>query len=249
MGTVQELSVLKGGNRYIDFQPLHRILEENINRGCGDKTAIISTDFHKIERNISYSTLNSNANRLARFFLQQIGERKLDSNRDGDWIIAVCMAPSDELLTTLLAIWKTGAAYLPIDPSFPANRIEHILNEAEPVLVIYDKKNIDTKLFGNTAAMPYDNCEQQSATLDGANIAVNQTVTGDKGIDLLGLVLYTSGSTGVPKGTVLIYSLLRSYFKVKCMLRSDQLLRHCLVFCCDCRVGLEMEPNMFVVAV
>lgn len=48
------------------------------------------------------------------------------------------MAPSDKLIITLLAIWKAGCAYLPLDPTFPKNRIEHILNESKPVLVIYD---------------------------------------------------------------------------------------------------------------
>ena len=71
---------------------------------------------------------------------------KNKANQDGDWIIAVCMMPSDNLVKVLLAIWKAGAAYLPLDPTFPPNRIEHILNESKPVLVIYDNE-IGIKLF------------------------------------------------------------------------------------------------------
>lgn len=63
---------------------------------------------------------------------------KSKPNGDGDWIVAVCMTPSDYLITTLLSIWKTGGAYLPLDTNFPPNRIEHILNESKPVLVIHD---------------------------------------------------------------------------------------------------------------
>lgn len=53
-------------------------------------------------------------------------------------MIAVCMSPSDHLVATLLAIWKAGAAYLPLDVTFPLNRIEHIVKESKPVLVIHD---------------------------------------------------------------------------------------------------------------
>lgn len=49
------------------------------------------------------------------------------------------MHPSDYLVITLLAIWKAGCAYLPLDPSFPQARVEHILREAKPVMVIFDE--------------------------------------------------------------------------------------------------------------
>jgi non-ribosomal peptide synthetase component F len=49
------------------------------------------------------------------------------------------MEPSDRLVITLLAVWKTGAAYLPLDPSFPSARVGHILSEAQPVLVVTDE--------------------------------------------------------------------------------------------------------------
>lgn len=201
MGTVQELSIIKGANRTITFQPLHRIIEDRIERGAGEKTAIIINNAQNEEQRISYNEFNANANRLGRFVLERIADKQLGPNQDGDWIIAVCMPPSDELLITLLAIWKAGAAYLPIDPTFPTNRIEHILTEAKPVLVIYDQNSIDSALFAPTSdAVSYTLCQRQFSDYDGANIASNQTLTSDKGIDLLGLVLYTSGSTGIPKG-------------------------------------------------
>ena len=59
-------------------------------------------------------------------------------NVDGDIIISVCMKPSIDLIVTLLAIWKMGAAYLPLDVDFPKNRIKHILDESKPVMTITD---------------------------------------------------------------------------------------------------------------
>lgn len=200
MGSVQELSIIKGGQRDFKFQPLHRILEENISGGSGNKPAIIYTDQLKVEQRISYDALNGSANRLAGMLLQQIADRQLQPNQDGDWIIAVCMMPSHELLITLLSIWKTGAAYLPIDPSFPLNRIEHILQESKPVLIIYDQLNVDPTLFAGSNAISFANCQRAALSFAETNICTDRTLTGDKGSALLGLVLYTSGSTGVPKG-------------------------------------------------
>lgn len=122
---------------------------------------------------------------------------KSQPNRDGDYIIAVCMQPSDRLVTTLLAIWKAGAAYLPLDPTFPPNRIEHILNEAQPVLVIHeDYENV--AVFGATPAVSYNDLRKKASDISNANILPQQML--GAGMNELALVLYTSGSTGVPKG-------------------------------------------------
>lgn len=88
---------------------------------------------------MSYDCLNALTNRLARTIVQEM--KAMDRaypNQDGDFIVAVCMAPSDYLVATLLAIWKAGAAYLPLDVSFPTNRIQHILKESNPILIIHD---------------------------------------------------------------------------------------------------------------
>lgn len=214
MGSVQEVSILKGIHRDIPFQPLHRLIEENIAHGCGEKTAIITSALHEIERRITYDEFNETANRIANFLLHQIEQRQMKPNQDGDWIISVCMLPSDELLITLLAIWKTGAAYLPIDPTFPPNRVEHILQEAQPVFVISDHNDINPMLFAHTDVITYDECQRLSMNYDCANIATFRTLTSDKDADLLGIVLYTSGSTGIPKGKQTQFSMPLSPFFV-----------------------------------
>ena len=88
---------------------------------------------------MSYNYLNSLTNRLATTMVQELETlNRTQPNQDGDFVIAVCMAPSDYLVSTLLAIWKAGAAYLPLDVSFPTNRIQHIIGESKPILVIHD---------------------------------------------------------------------------------------------------------------
>lgn len=91
------------------------------------------------ERRHTYEQLDKLTNLLARTIHQEIVNNKLQKNGDGDYIVAVNMVPSDYLVVVLLAIWKSGAAYLPLDHAFPGARIEHIVRESRPSLIIYDK--------------------------------------------------------------------------------------------------------------
>uniref|UniRef100_A0A182S6R2 AMP-dependent synthetase/ligase domain-containing protein n=1 Tax=Anopheles maculatus TaxID=74869 RepID=A0A182S6R2_9DIPT len=151
------------------------------------------------EVKINYNVLNSTANRLASAMLNRIKDHfRSPPNTDGDYIVAVCMHPTDRLVTTLLAIWKAGAAYLPIDPTFPPNRIQHILGEAKPALVVYDDDYDNAAIFGKTPAISYAELRKRASDLSNANIRPEAML--GKGDAQLGLVLYTSGSTGVPKG-------------------------------------------------
>ena len=100
----------------------------------------------------TYSKLNKVSNQLAKEILRNISTNELCRNSDGDYVIAVCMLPSDKLIVTLFAIWKAGCAYLPLDTSLPEERIRHIVNESKPVLLIYEKGILfpyyfDTNIF------------------------------------------------------------------------------------------------------
>lgn len=63
-------------------------------------------------------------------------------------MVAVSLTPSDALLLTLLAVWKAGAAYMPLDSQAP-QRVQHILQEARPLLVVTDEPQglYDLRLF------------------------------------------------------------------------------------------------------
>lgn len=81
---------------------------------------------------LSFSELNAIANQLARGIVAYAGP----VNGDGDFVVAVQLTPDDGLVAALLAIWKAGAAYLPVDADAPPHRIRHVLDEAKPCLVI-----------------------------------------------------------------------------------------------------------------
>lgn len=197
MGSIPELSVIKGQQKPNKFDLLHRLVEEQALDIDSNKLAIVFTDASKTERRISYANLNSTANRMASMLINRMHKQNAQPNDDGDFIIAVCMPPSDQLLVTLLAILKTGAAYLPLDPSFPPNRINHILQEAKPVCVLYDGMTVNHNLFNDFDKMSYASCEINSKEYDDSNISEERMLCSG----YLAIILYTSGSTGVPKGT------------------------------------------------
>lgn len=193
MGSIPALSILRGEVCPFSSTPLllHRLLEQTV-RLSGQKKALT---FHS--KTLSFNTLDAAASRLARALLQHVHSTRAQANKDGDFLIAVCMDPSEQLVVTLLAVWKIGAAYLPLDPSFPPARVSHILSEAEPLLVIADKD--DKKLFGSfRGIVQYEQLQQQATDLSPEPVPDSQMLTG--GNTSLALVLYTSGSTGIPKG-------------------------------------------------
>lgn len=108
MGSIPQLSILKGKQSPLYARLLHRTFEENVDKTFGEKSAMIYRNENGDERKTNYNTLNSSANRIASALLDNIKSKNLQANGDGDWIVAVCMKPTDDLVTCLLAIWKCG---------------------------------------------------------------------------------------------------------------------------------------------
>lgn len=111
MGSIPQLSIVKGKSSPLYPKLLHRTFEERVDKTFGEKTALIYRDDNGLERTTNYNTLNSSSNRIASALLDIINSKNLKANSDGDWIIAVCMKPTDHLVASLLAIWKCGGKY------------------------------------------------------------------------------------------------------------------------------------------
>lgn len=95
----------------------------------------LDTDDAGREYVLSFKELDNITNQLARV-LQKYEKVKTTSQS----LIAVCMKPSHKLPTVLLGILKAGMAYLPLDVEFPMSRMKHILEEAQPLIVVVEEK-------------------------------------------------------------------------------------------------------------
>jgi amino acid adenylation domain-containing protein len=143
------------------------------------------------EQQLSYSELNRKANQLAHYL------RGLKNGTDNG-LIAIAVERSVEMVIGLLAILKTGGAYVPIDPSYPAARIRYMLDDsATPLLLTQShlkaQLSLD-ELESDCVVVCLD--EVDLANQPFVNPSVSRTATD------LAYVIYTSGSTGKPKGVM-----------------------------------------------
>lgn len=190
---VKNLAALFGPNvDHKTVEHIHRLFEKNMN----EKSDVIFNDNNGKEVKIDLAELNATANRIANYLLEKTV--KSDANQDGDYLIGIAMRPSIDLIIAILSILKIGAAYVPIDVA-ARDQVQHILNEAKPVLVICDDFAVDTGLFNDLAhTLRYQDCLDSSQSLDDENLPDDRYIDG--GVADIALVLYTSGSTGLPKG-------------------------------------------------
>lgn len=136
--------------------------------------------------NLSYAELDSRSDGLA----QRLRRRGITRES----IVGVCLQRSCLLPVAILAIWKAGGVYLPIDPELPAPRIEHLLADADSALLLTDAATVDRcRGFRNgkcTLQADRDDGEAASSPIPRADWHGSQ----------LAYLIYTSGSSGQPKG-------------------------------------------------
>lgn len=141
---------------------------------------------------LTYSELNARANRLAHALVAcGAGPRTL---------VALCLHPSHELVVALLAILKTGSAYVPIDPSYPPDRLAMMVADAQAPLLLTEA-SIARGLPSLTATVL--SVEELFAGALEPHHGVNlpATVVAED----LAYVIYTSGTTGQPKGSLVTH--------------------------------------------
>lgn len=152
-------------------------------------------------RRMTYEELNASANQLAGYLRQQYNIGLGDH-------VGLYMKRSGDLIVALLAILKTGAAYVPIDPEYPAERIEYILGDASIAVCIAGEDTtalLQALNAGSCTVLNYAHAAPQLAAYSAANSA-----PAAKPGDLL-YIMYTSGSTGNPKGVAIEHRNLVNY--------------------------------------
>ena len=162
------------------FTPVHELFEAQVLRSP-EHVAVVCAD-----KQLTYRQLNERANQLA---------RTLKSNGVApEKLVAICLDRSLETIVAVLAVWKAGGAYTPLDPSLPEERFQFLLSDAQPALIITDP-NYAERI--KDSGMPFVLCNDE-ATAD----ATSENLSVQSHPDNLAYVIYTSGSSGTPKGVM-----------------------------------------------
>ncbi|MGH3719874.1 MAG: non-ribosomal peptide synthetase, partial [Pseudonocardiaceae bacterium] len=162
-----------------------------------DSVAVVFEDAR-----LSYAQVDAAANRLAHLLIARgVGPER---------IVALALPRCPELVIAILAVLKTGAAYLPIDPGYPAKRIEFMLDDSHPALLltsehitICDPGGVATLrlMIGRAVSVGGCACGDDVVVVDVDDCGGD---SGDPGVvcdpEQLAYVMYTSGSAGAPKG-------------------------------------------------
>jgi amino acid adenylation domain-containing protein len=139
-------------------------------------------------KELTYDALNRASNRVARAILAQHGEAEEP--------IALLLGNGISMITSILAVLKTGKICVPIDPQYPTSRIAHMLADSQAGLIV-----TNPKYLSSARELAQDKCQL-------INIDKNQTNHSTKNLglsklpDISASIIYTSGSTGEPKGIV-----------------------------------------------
>ncbi|GHF27769.1 hypothetical protein GCM10018790_01390 [Kitasatospora xanthocidica] len=151
---------------------------------------------------LSYAELDERANRLARVLLAH--------GAGPERVVAVLLPRTAELVTTILAIWKSGSVHMPVDTDYPADRIEFMLTDARPDLILAAPDAV--------GKIP-DGLRDRVVTTDRltapADTPSGEVTDAERGRPLLpacgAYIIFTSGSTGRPKGVLVTHAGLASF--------------------------------------
>ena len=215
------------GTDYPRDECIHQLFEAQAER-TPDAVAVVFEGSQ-----LTYRELNRRANQLARH-LQKLGVGP-------EMLVGICTERSLEMVVGLLGILKAGGAYLPLDPSYPRERLAFMLNETRAPVLLTQQRLLDSLAGPDTRIICLDSDWETISRENSEN-----TASGVKA-DNLAYVIYTSGSTGTPKGVMVCHRGVCNFLHWRCeyfpLGEADRLLQKAS-FCFDDSVWEFFEPLM-----
>lgn len=182
---------------YPEGKCVHELIELQVAKTPNDIAVIYG------EEVLTYQQLNHSANQLAHYLI--------DKQVKPGHLIGLCLERSIDMLVGLLAVLKSGAAYVPLDPHLPQARLNTMLDDSNCRWVFTQTDLLSELSFGDRKVLPIDT-EFRTTLLSGYSHANPEIKKLESASSNLAYVIYTSGSTGIPKGV---------------MVEHDGLVRYC----------------------
>jgi amino acid adenylation domain-containing protein len=187
LGPHERTQLLFEFNHTVRDYPLHKRLHEFFEaqaERAPDRAALIFN-----HERLSYRELNARANQLAHH-LRSLGAGP-------DTLVGICMQPSLEMVISALAVLKAGAAYVPLDPAYPSERLTFMISDAQLNLLLTQRR------LRGTVADEAIKIIEIDADWSAISRESRESVPARASADNLAYVIYTSGSTGKPKGVMI----------------------------------------------
>jgi amino acid adenylation domain-containing protein/non-ribosomal peptide synthase protein (TIGR01720 family) len=165
---------------------IHQLFEEQVEK-TPDAVAVVFEEQH-----LTYRELNQRANQLAHY-LQKLGV-------ESEALVGICVERSLEMVIGILGILKAGGAYIPLDPSYPQQRLAFMLENSQ-IQVLLSQQNLVAQLGDYAAKVICLDTDWEKI----AQASQENPLT-DVSSHNLAYVIYTSGSTGIPKGVLIQHS-------------------------------------------
>ncbi|MGG4442796.1 non-ribosomal peptide synthetase [Brevibacillus fortis] len=191
---LKELQLLDQSERKVlleDFNDTEKELKKKSVHEMFAEQASLTPDNIAIvfkERSLTYAELDRKTNQLARLLQAKgVGEES---------VVGVMMVRSDLYLLSILAILKTGAVILPLDPDYPQERIRYMLNDSRPILILTDGSKLE-ELYDEQTVLSIDQALTSATGMSSSHVLRSRKDPGPL------YIIYTSGSTGTPKGIII----------------------------------------------
>lgn len=156
---------------------------------------------------LTYFELNNMSNHLAHIIMNQFGVKCGDR-------VGICMNRSCDMVVVMLAILKVGACYIPMDPTYPINRLNYMIEDSCPVLVIATRKS-SLKLEKAQNILVLDDILLEKTLRENIEHSTPNSIA---------YIIYTSGSTGAPKACIIRHNSIMNvaqYFSKRLNLRKS----------------------------
>ena len=179
---LEEATVASDPDAAASFDYPNRCVDELIDEQAAQRPDAVAVIFE--DEQLTYRDLNRRANQLARHLIAA-------GVRPGE-LVGVMVNRSLEMLISLLGVWRAGAAYVPLDPAYPTERIEFILEDSKATVLLADATSTLRPQGVRVVTVEVERLLSESQTQSRLDTRRDP--------DSLAYVIYTSGSTGAPKG-------------------------------------------------